>query len=48
MVRMTFSISDELKKKLDKRPDINWSEIFKQGIKKKLAKLEELQKKGEI
>jgi len=45
---MTFSISDDLKKKLDKRPDIKWSEIFKQGIKKKLVKLEELQKKGEI
>jgi hypothetical protein len=48
MVRMTFSISDDLKKKLDKRPDINWSEIFKQGIRKKLIKLEELHSKGEI
>ena len=48
MVRMTFSISDDLKKKLDKRPDINWSEIFLQGIKKKLDKLEQLHAKGEI
>ena len=45
---MTFSISDELKKKIDTRPDINWSEIFKQGIKKKLKTLEELHAKGEI
>jgi hypothetical protein len=48
MVRMTFSISDDLKKKLDARPDINWSEIFKQGIKIKLNKLENLHAKGEI
>ncbi len=48
MVRMTFSISSDLKKKLDTRPDINWSEIFKQGIKKKLIKLEKLHAKGEI
>ena len=48
MVRMTFSISDDLKKKLDQRPDINWSEIFKQGIKKKLKTLEKLHTKGEL
>ena len=48
MVRMTFSISDDLKKKLDTRPDINWSEIFIQGIKKKLETLEKLHAKGEI
>ena len=48
MVRMTFSISDELKKKLEKRPDINWPEIFKQGLKNKLNTLEKLHAKGEI
>ena len=48
MVRMTFSISDDLKKKIDTRPDINWSEIFKQGIIKKLNTLEKLLAKGEI
>ena len=48
MVRMTFSIPDDLKKKIDKRPDINWSEIFIQGIKKKLDTLEKLNAKGEI
>ncbi|MEA2055297.1 MAG: hypothetical protein U9O49_00500 [Candidatus Thermoplasmatota archaeon] len=48
MVRMTFSISDKLKKKLDKRPDINWPEILKQGLKNKLEILEKLHAKGEI
>ena len=48
MVRMTFSISDDLKRKLDERSDINWSEIFKQGITKKLSILEKLHAKGEI
>lgn len=46
MVRMTFSISDDLKKKLDQQPDINWPEIFKQGLKNKLALLEKLHAKG--
>jgi hypothetical protein len=48
MVRMTFSISDDLKKKLDTRPDINWPEIFIQGIKKKLERLEKLHARGEL
>ena len=48
MIRMTFSIPNELKKKLEKRSDINWSEIFKQGIKNKLEILERLHEKGEI
>jgi len=45
---MTFSISDDIKKKIDQRPDINWSEIFKQGIKKKLKTLEKLNARGEL
>ncbi len=48
MVRMTFSIPDELKKKLDQLQDINWSEIFKNGLKKKLEILEKLHAKGEL
>jgi len=48
MVRMTFSISDELKKKLDSRSDINWPEVFKEGIKKKLEVLEQLQGQGDL
>jgi len=48
MARMTFSIPEELKKKLDQRPDINWSEIFKQGLKNKLKTLEKLHARGEL
>jgi hypothetical protein len=48
MVRMTFSISDELKKKLDSRSDVNWPEVFKEGIKKKLETLEQLQVRGDL
>ncbi len=48
MVRMTFSIPDDLKKKLDQKPDINWTEIFKQGLKNKLETLEKLRAKGAL
>ena len=48
MVRMTFSIPAELKKKLDSRPDINWPEVFKEGLKKKLEILEKLHARGEL
>lgn len=48
MIRTTFSIPEELKERLDKRPDVNWPEVFKQGLKKKLKKLEELRAKGEV
>ena len=33
MKRVTLSISEELKEKLDAMPEINWPEIVKQGIK---------------
>jgi hypothetical protein len=45
---MTFSINDDLKKKIESMNDINWSEVFKQGIEKKLIQLEKLHAKGEI
>ena len=45
---MTFSIPDELKKRLDAMPDINWPEVFKEGIRKKLEALERLRARGEI
>ncbi len=45
---MTFSIPDSLKKKMNERPEINWPEIFKQGIQKKLKTLEELRARGEL
>ncbi len=48
MIRATFSITDELKERMGKSPDINWPEVFKQGLEKKLEKLEELRSRGEI
>lgn len=48
MVRMTFSIPDELKRKLDSRNDVNWPEIFKEGLRKKLDVLEKLHARGEL
>lgn len=48
MVRMTFSIPDELKERLDKRPDVNWPEVIKEGIRKRLEVLERLHARGEL
>lgn len=48
MIRMTFSIPDELKKRLDAKPDVNWPEVFKEGIRKKLEALEKLHARGEL
>lgn len=44
MKRFTVSIPKELKEKLDKRPEVNWPEIAKQGVLKKLEQLEKFQK----
>ena len=48
MERLTLSIPDGLKEKLDAMPHINWPEVMKQGIKKKLEALEKLRARGEI
>lgn len=48
MKRITISIPDDLKKKLDSRPDVNWSEILKKGLQKKLEQLEKLQMRGDL
>ena len=34
MIRVTYSIPKELKERLDKRPDVNWPEVFKEGLRK--------------
>lgn len=49
MKRFTVSITKDLKEKLDKMPQVNWSEVAKEGILRKLEKLEkfeELDKRG--
>lgn len=48
IIRRTFSISKELKEKLDKHPEVNWPEVAKQILKNKLEKLEKLQARGEL
>ena len=36
MVNITLSIPDELKKEMEKFPEINWSEIARAAIKKRI------------
>lgn len=51
MRRFTVSISENLKKKLDTIPDVNWAEVAKKGVLSKLEKLEkfqELERKGAL
>ena len=48
MKRFTVSISKEFKAQLDKHPEVNWPEVMKQGIIKKLEVLEKLHSRGEL
>jgi hypothetical protein len=48
MVRMTFYLPDDLKKKLDSQPDINWPEVLKEGLRKKVQQLERLHARGDL
>jgi len=43
MVSMTLSIPDEMKAEMDEHPEINWSEVARQSIDRKLAELEILE-----
>jgi len=46
MERITISVPDDLMKKLKSQSDINWPEVAKEGIQKKLELLERLKAKG--
>jgi hypothetical protein len=51
MTSLTLAISKELKAKMEKHKEINWSEIARQAIKQKLellAKMDELLKNSEL
>lgn len=51
MASLTVSIPDELKKELDKHPEINWPEYLKERFEikvKQLRKFEELTNRGEL
>jgi hypothetical protein len=39
-VNVTISVNSELKKKMAKRPEMNWSEVARQAWEEKLEKLE--------
>ena len=39
MTNITLSITEDLKKEMEKFPEINWSEVARDSIKKKIAQL---------
>lgn len=47
---LTLSIPEELKKRMDKLPEVNWSEVLKNRLRKRaeaLLKFEKIRKRGE-
>jgi len=44
MVSLTLSIPEDIKKKMDAFPEINWSETARQAIKNKIEMLETFRK----
>ncbi len=48
MVNVTIAVPVELKYKLDKHPEINWSEVARQAWIAKLSNLEKLQLLNEL
>lgn len=44
MSRITLSIPDELKRKLDESPEVNWAEIVRRGLKRRIVKLKEFER----
>ncbi len=44
MVNMTISVPEDLKSRLDSRPEINWSEVARQAWREKADKLDFLDK----
>lgn len=51
MATFTVSIPDDLKKRIDKHPEINWAEYLRQKFEikvKEFKKFEELKNSGKI
>lgn len=42
MVSITLSVPEELKKEMDKHPELNWSEIARQAITEKIRILKKM------
>lgn len=48
MATVTLHIPDDLKKEMDKYPEIKWSEVFRNMIIKKTELFTSLKKRGEL
>ena len=51
MPTLTLSIPDELKKRMDALPEVNWPEVLRRRLEARanqLLKFEEMRKRGEI
>ena len=51
MAKLTLSIPNGLKERFDKMPEVNWSEVIRRGIKRKVEQIErfeQLEKEGGI
>ena len=48
MATVTLSVSDAVKKEMDKFPEVKWSEVFRNMIIKKTQSLKKLQEKGDL
>jgi hypothetical protein len=48
MKRFTVSVPEDFKAKLDLHPEINWPEVMKAGIIRRLEVLEKLDAKGKL
>jgi len=40
MATITVNVDDDLKKRMEKHPEINWSEVTRQAIQEKIEALE--------
>ena len=40
MANITVSVDDDLKKRMENHPEINWSEVTRQAIEEKIESLE--------
>ena len=44
MTTLTLAVPDEMKKKMDSFPEMNWSEVARQAFKQKIEDMEFLRK----
>ena len=48
LVNITVTIPDEAKRLMDRMPEVNWSEVARQGIEEGLRRLELVKKMDEF